>query len=33
LPDPPDSFISERIVRLIATLGSIHRQAAALDSS
>lgn len=33
LPIPPDSFISDRIVYRIATLGHIHRPSAALDSS
>lgn len=29
LPQPPTSFISDQIVRLVATLGSIHRHSAA----
>ncbi len=30
LPQSPNSFISDQIVRIIATLGSIHRRAPAL---
>ncbi|HSF28855.1 MAG TPA: hypothetical protein VLK82_00060 [Candidatus Tectomicrobia bacterium] len=29
LPEPPSSFISDQIVRIVATLGRIHRQSAA----
>jgi putative transposase len=31
LPDPPTAFISDQIVRIVATLGSIHRQSDALS--
>lgn len=29
LPEPPSSFIADQIVRIVATLGSIHRQSVA----
>jgi hypothetical protein len=32
LPEPPSSFISDQIVRIVTTLGSIHRQSAALKT-
>jgi putative transposase len=32
LPEPPSSFISSQIVRIVAALGSIHRQSAALKT-
>jgi putative transposase len=32
LPEPPTSFISRQIVHIVATLGSIHRQSAALKT-
>jgi putative transposase len=32
LPEPPSSFISSQIVRIVAALGSIHRQSAAFKT-
>lgn len=32
LPEPPTSFISSQIVRIVATLGSIHRQSVARNT-
>ena len=32
LPESPSSFISDQIVRIVATLGCIHRQSAALKT-
>ena len=32
LPEPPSSFISDQIVRIVTALGSIHRQSAALKT-
>jgi putative transposase len=32
LPESPSSFLSEHIVRIVATLGSIHRRSAALKT-
>jgi hypothetical protein len=32
LPEPPTSFISKQIIHIVATLGSIHRQSAALKT-
>ena len=32
LPEPPTSFISNQIVHIVATLGSIHRRSAALKT-